>query len=63
MEGLVEGCAFFALEAEAGGGVALWVEIDEESGDFGFGETDGKVDSSGGFTDTAFLVGYGEYRS
>ena len=52
--------AVVAAESEAGGGVALRVEIDEQDGLAGGAEGGGEVDAGCGFADSAFLVGNGQ---
>ena len=62
-EGTVEALARLLLNADRARGVRLWVEIDEERGDFFLGQSSGEIDGGGGFTDAAFLVGDGEDSS
>ena len=49
-----------AFEAEAAGGVGLWVYIDEEGGQTVKGKGGGEVNGGGGFADATFLVDDGE---
>lgn len=48
------------FEADAGGGVALRVAVDQESATFGDGERRCEIDGGGSLTDAALLVGYGD---
>ena len=50
-------------DAEAGGGIALGVGIDDEDTEVIGGQGGGQVDGGRGFTDPAFLVGNREYRA
>ena len=46
--------------AQAGGGVALRVEIDQQCLVVGLGQRNGQIDRRGGLSDSAFLIGYAE---
>ena len=62
---LVDGAADggLALQAEAAGGVALRIDVDEEDGVAGEREGGGEVDGRGGLADAALLVGDGYHLS
>ena len=49
------------IHTAAGGGVALWIEADQQHPPPGGDERRGEVNSGGGLGDTALLVGDGEY--
>ena len=51
------------VDAAAGGGVALRVEINHQHALFAFGQGSGQIDGGGGFAHAAFLVGYGDNGS
>ena len=46
-------------ESEAGGGVCLRIEIDQQHGRSGLGDTRGHVDRRGGLSDAALLIRQG----
>src|SRR4029077_3534425 len=52
-------CGILA-EADAGGSISLRIAIDKQSSLFGERERCGQVNCSGGFANSAFLVGYGD---
>jgi hypothetical protein len=56
-EGTVDALAFHGREAEAAGGVALGVEVDEQGAAAARREAGGEVDGGGGFGHAPFLVG------
>ncbi len=43
--------------AQAGRGVALRIEIDQQGARAGLGQSDGQVDGGGRFADASFLIG------
>ena len=43
--------------AQAGGGVALRIEIDQQSASAGLGQPDRQIDGGGGFSHASFLIG------
>jgi len=54
------GAVVVAAEAEAAGGVGLWVDIDQQRGKAFEGQRGGQVDGGGGLADAAFLVDDGD---
>src|SRR3546814_3262922 len=47
------------VDAQAGRGVALGIEIDQQDAKPGGGQPRGQIDGSGGFSDAALLIGDG----
>ena len=54
---------FGFVQAEAGSGVALRVEVDEKGAESVLGEVIAKVDGSSSFADTSFLIRNADYDS
>ncbi len=54
------GVAVAAIDAEAGGGVALRIQIDDQHALADRGECRPEIDRRGGFADAALLVGQSE---
>ena len=46
--------------AQAGGCIALRIEIDQQSAAAGLGQSDRQIDGRGGLADAAFLIGDAE---
>ncbi len=57
------GFEFGFVDAEARGGVALRVKVNNEGAVFVFGEIIAKIDGSGSFADTSFLIRNADYDS
>ena len=51
------------LDSEAGGGVALGVEVDQKRAAAALGEARAEVDGGGRFSHAAFLIRYAQYAT